>query len=153
MDFAAKFSEGLSYSAFLDKYGSPDQKRRWADFFNCVSLSEAQKALLGSFKRQMKVIVMAGTWCGDCVNQCPMFEHFALACPLIDIRYFDRTRTRISQLPCRPAEPLVSRRSCSSAKMDMSAVVTGTARCPSTAASSAPPPGPAARPESRSVTT
>lgn len=90
MDFAAKFSEGLSYSAFLDKYGSPDQKRRWADFFNYVSLSDAQKALLGSFKRQMKVIVMAGTWCGDCVNQCPMFEHFAQACPLIDIRYFDR---------------------------------------------------------------
>ena len=90
MDFAAKFSEGLSYSAFLDKYGSPDQKRRWADFFNCVSLSDAQKALLGSFKRQMKVIVMAGTWCGDCVNQCPMFEHFAQACPLINIRYFDR---------------------------------------------------------------
>lgn len=90
MDFAAKFSEGLSYSAFVDKYGSPDQKRRWADFFNCVSLSDAQKALLGSFKRQMKVIVMAGTWCGDCVNQCPMFEHFAQACPLIDIRYFDR---------------------------------------------------------------
>lgn len=90
MDFAAKFSECLSYSAFLDKYGSPDQKRRWADFFNCVSLSDAQKALLGSFKRQMKVIVMAGTWCGDCVNQCPMFEHFAQACPLIDIRYFDR---------------------------------------------------------------
>ena len=90
MDLAAKFTEGLSYSAFLDKYGSPDQKRRWADFFNCVSLSDAQKALLGSFKRQMKVIVMAGTWCGDCVNQCPMFEHFAQACPLIDIRYFDR---------------------------------------------------------------
>lgn len=90
MDFAAKFSEGLSYSAFLDKYGSPDQKRRWADFFNCASLSDAQKALLGSFKRQMKVIVMAGTWCGDCVNQCPMFERFAQACPLIDIRYFDR---------------------------------------------------------------
>lgn len=90
MDFAAKFSEGLSYSAFLDKYGSPDQKRRWADFFNCISLSDAQNALLGSFKRQMKVIVMAGTWCGDCVNQCPMFEHIAKACPLIDIRYFDR---------------------------------------------------------------
>ena len=51
MDFAAKFSEGLTYSAFLDQYGSPDQKRRWADFFNCVSLSEAQKALLGSFQR------------------------------------------------------------------------------------------------------
>lgn len=90
MDFAAKFAEGLSYSAFLEKYGSPDQRRRWSDFFECVSLSDAQKTLLGSFTRQMQVIVLAGTWCGDCVNQCPMFEHFAQACPLLDIRFFDR---------------------------------------------------------------
>ena len=90
MDFAAKFAEGLSYSAFLEQYGSPDQRRRWSDFFECVSLSDSQKSLLGSFTRQMKVIVLAGTWCGDCVNQCPMFEHFAEACPLLDIRYFDR---------------------------------------------------------------
>ena len=90
MDFAAKFAEGLSYRAFLEKYGSPDQRRRWSDFFECVSLSDSQKALLGGFTRQMKVVVLAGTWCGDCVNQCPMFEHFALACPLLDIRFFDR---------------------------------------------------------------
>jgi thiol-disulfide isomerase/thioredoxin len=90
MDFAAKFAEGLSYANFLQKYGSPDQRQRWNDFFNCVSLNEAQKTLLGSFSRQMKVIVLAGTWCGDCVNQCPMFEHFAQACPLLDIRFFDR---------------------------------------------------------------
>ena len=30
-----------------------------------------------SFVREMKVLVVAGTWCGDCVNQCPIFEHFA----------------------------------------------------------------------------
>ena len=82
MDFAAKFTEGLPYHEFLQKYGSPDQRRRWDDFFGCVSLSDSQKSLLGSFTRRMQVIVMAGTWCGDCVNQCPMFEHFTQACPL-----------------------------------------------------------------------
>ncbi|RLS55389.1 MAG: thiol reductase thioredoxin [Planctomycetota bacterium] len=90
MNWAAKFSEGLPYSAFLDRYASPDQRRRWDDFYQCVALDAAQKELIGSFTRQMRVIVMAGTWCGDCVNQCPMFEHFSQACPLIDIRYFDR---------------------------------------------------------------
>lgn len=90
MNFDDQFSCGLTYQAFLDRYASPDQKRRWNDFFDCVSLSDTQKQLLGSFTRRMKVIVLAGTWCGDCVNQCPMFEHFAQACPLIEIRYFDR---------------------------------------------------------------
>jgi len=90
MNFDAKFSEGLTYQEFLDRYGTPDQKRRWNDFLGCVSLNDRQKALLGSFTRRMKVIVLAGTWCGDCVNQCPMFEHITRACPLIEIRYFDR---------------------------------------------------------------
>ena len=27
----------------------------------------------------MKVIVLAGAWCGDCVNQCPILDHFAAA--------------------------------------------------------------------------
>ena len=90
MDFAAKFAEGLPYADFLQKYGSPDQRQRWSDFFDCVSLNDAQKALLGSFTRKMKVIVLAGTWCGDCVNQCPIFDRFEAACDQIDIRYFDR---------------------------------------------------------------
>lgn len=90
MNFAATFDQGLSYSAFLDTYASADQRRRWNDFFESVSLTDSQRSLLESFTRRMKVIVLAGTWCGDCVNQCPMFEHFAQANPLIEIRYFDR---------------------------------------------------------------
>ena len=90
MDFASKFAEGLPYADFLQKYGSPDQRQRWNDFFQCVSLNDAQKAMLGSFTRKMKVIVLAGIWCGDCVNQCPMFEHFSQASPQLEIRFFDR---------------------------------------------------------------
>ena len=41
----------------------------------------------------MKVFVLAGAWCGDCVNQCPIFDHFARATPTIRIRYFDRDQT------------------------------------------------------------
>jgi hypothetical protein len=50
--------------------------------------------LLASFKLEMKVLCLAGAWCGDCVNQCPIFEHFAQANPRIVVRYFDRDRTR-----------------------------------------------------------
>ena len=38
----------------------------------------------------MPVLVLAGAWCGDCVNQCPIFAHFASAAPTIDLRFLDR---------------------------------------------------------------
>jgi thiol-disulfide isomerase/thioredoxin len=46
--------------------------------------------LLQSFQRDMPVLCLAGAWCGDCVNQCPIFDHFAAATPKIQLRFFDR---------------------------------------------------------------
>lgn len=90
MDFARHFDAGYSYDEFLKKYGSPGERKKWAAVHQRVRLSAAQKELLGSFKRQMKVLVMAGTWCGDCVEQCPIFDHFAAASDNILLRFVDR---------------------------------------------------------------
>jgi len=90
MDFAARFETGLTYSAFLDRFGTDEQRSRWAAVYSQVSLTDGQTELLSSFVRDMKVIVLAGTWCGDCVNQCPIFDCFAAATSKIDVRYFDR---------------------------------------------------------------
>jgi hypothetical protein len=90
MDFAAKRAEGLSYTDFLATHGNDEQRRRWAAVYGAVRLSDAQRSLLASFKREMPVFCLAGAWCGDCVNQCPIFEHFASACPQIKLLYFDR---------------------------------------------------------------
>jgi len=38
----------------------------------------------------MPVLVLAGAWCGDCVNQCPIFAHFQGAAPSLDVRFLDR---------------------------------------------------------------
>jgi hypothetical protein len=38
----------------------------------------------------MPVLCMAGAWCGDCINQCPVFDHFARASSVIDLRFLDR---------------------------------------------------------------
>jgi thiol-disulfide isomerase/thioredoxin len=38
----------------------------------------------------MPVLVLAGAWCGDCVNQCPIFAHFAAVAPAIDLKFLDR---------------------------------------------------------------
>ena len=90
LDYAKVFEIGLSYSDFLAKYGTPEQRHRWEGLHAEVRLSDAQRQTLAGFKRKMPVIVVAGAWCGDCVNQCPIFDHFASATNLIDLRFFDR---------------------------------------------------------------
>ncbi len=89
-EFAAKFAEGLSYDDFLTKHGTDEHRRRWADFHGRVQLTHKQIAMLEGFEREMKVMCLAGAWCGDCVNQCPMFDHFERASSRISVRYFDR---------------------------------------------------------------
>jgi thiol-disulfide isomerase/thioredoxin len=90
VDYAAIFSKGLTYQDFLNRYGSEQHREKWAASYRQVQLSDAQRELLGTFKREMPVAVLAGAWCGDCVDQCPIFEHFAAAAPVIKVRYFDR---------------------------------------------------------------
>ena len=90
MDFAAKFDEGLPYTEFLTRYGTPDQQRLWAAVHDDVRLTDAQRETLAGFRRQMQVLCLAGAWCGDCVNQCPVFERFAAVTPRIGLRFFDR---------------------------------------------------------------
>jgi thiol-disulfide isomerase/thioredoxin len=90
MDYAAKFEQGIPYREFLDRYATDEQRRRWEAVHDGVKLSGDQQALLRSFGREMKVLVVAGTWCGDCIDQCPIFAHFAAENERIRIHYFDR---------------------------------------------------------------
>jgi hypothetical protein len=90
LDFAAKFAAGLPYTEFLKEHGTEEHRRRWADLHARIELAEAQKVLIASFKREMKVVCLAGAWCGDCVNQCPIFDHFVRLNERIIVRYFDR---------------------------------------------------------------
>ena len=90
LDYGAKFETGFKYHDFLAKYGTEEQRRRWEAVHEKIALTAPQSALLATFKRDMKVLCLAGAWCGDCVNQCPIFEHFAICTPRIQMRYFDR---------------------------------------------------------------
>jgi thiol-disulfide isomerase/thioredoxin len=89
-DFASVWQQGLTYAAFLDQFATPEQRRRWDAVHEQVRLTPAQIDLLRSFKRQLFVPVVAGAWCGDCVQQCPILDHLAAQTDLIHIRYFDR---------------------------------------------------------------
>ncbi len=84
------FAQALPYNSFLDRYATAVQRARWDAMHLRFALSGAQRSLLEGFVRRMPVLCLAGTWCGDCVNQCPVFDHFARAARQIDLRFLDR---------------------------------------------------------------
>ena len=88
--WSAAFEAALPYADFLTARGTAEQRERWAAFRSRVALSPQQRGILSGFVRRMPVLVLAGAWCGDCVNQCPIFDHFAAAAPSIDLRFLDR---------------------------------------------------------------
>jgi hypothetical protein len=90
MNLFPEFAQGLSYHDFLGRYGNEAHKVRWQQVHGQVTLTPAQRTLLGSFKRKLNVLCLAGAWCGDCSGQCPIFAHFAAAAPVIDLRFLDR---------------------------------------------------------------
>jgi thioredoxin-like negative regulator of GroEL len=84
------FEAGLDYACYVAT-GTADQQASWKRFHGQVALTADQRALLGTFTRRMPVLVISGTWCGDCVQQVPMFDHVARASGgAIDLRLVDR---------------------------------------------------------------
>jgi hypothetical protein len=90
IDWSSVFAEALPYQLFIDRYATPSQRVRWDAMHGRFALSAQQRELLGGFMRRMPVLCLAGAWCGDCINQCPVFDHFMRASPRIDLRFLDR---------------------------------------------------------------
>src|SRR5262245_28948408 len=90
IDWSSSFADALPFAAFLERYPSPAHRARWDALHGRFSLTAEQRHLLGGFARRMPVLCLAGAWCGDCINQCPVFDHFARASTRIDLRFLDR---------------------------------------------------------------
>jgi thiol-disulfide isomerase/thioredoxin len=89
-----KFASAVPYSQYV-LTGTDEQQRRWKQVYDLAKLSDAQTQLLGGFVREMKVLVVSGIWCGDCVQQCPLQQRIAEANPgKIDLRILDRDQNR-----------------------------------------------------------
>ena len=85
-----RFADGLEYNQFLDRYASPGDRKRWEEAHGHVVLEEVQQQRLQVFIREMKVLCLTGTWCGDCVDQAPVFHVFSESNPRIQVRFLDR---------------------------------------------------------------
>ncbi len=90
IDWSSIFGDALPYQLFLDRYASPPQRMRWDAMHERFSLTLEQRTLLSGFARRMPVLCLAGAWCGDCINQCPVFDQFARVVSQIDLRFIDR---------------------------------------------------------------
>jgi thiol-disulfide isomerase/thioredoxin len=89
-ELAASFEAALPYDRYVAT-GTADQQRRWQQVFEAAALTPEQTALVAGFVREMKVLVVSGIWCGDCVQQCPLLERIALANPAkVALRFVDR---------------------------------------------------------------
>lgn len=91
---AEKFAAALPYEPYLQT-GTDEQKQRWQQVHAAARLTDAQTRLLAGFGRDMKVLIVSGIWCGDCVQQCPLLQRIAEANPArIDLRLLDRDEHR-----------------------------------------------------------
>ena len=73
---AGKFEAALSYDKYVAT-GTDEQKRRWQQVYGAAKLTAGQRDLVASFTREMKILVVSGIWCGDCVQQCPLMQRIA----------------------------------------------------------------------------
>ncbi|MCC5786414.1 MAG: thioredoxin family protein [Phycisphaerales bacterium] len=86
----AKFHAALPFDDYVAT-GKPNHRDAWVSFFERVSLTPAQTELIGGFQRKLYILISSGTWCGDCVQQCPIFRRFELANPeKVTLRMVDR---------------------------------------------------------------
>ncbi len=88
--FGEKFASALPYQEYLQQHGSAKDRQKWSSVEASLALSADQRQLLHSFRREMRVLCMAGAWCGDCVQQCPIFRRFQQETSTIDLRFIDR---------------------------------------------------------------
>lgn len=88
------FQKAQPFAAYISS-GTPDQHASWKRFDDhsrgVSPITSEQRSLLASFTRRTNVLVLSGLWCGDCVQQCPLFEQLAeINREAIDLRFIDR---------------------------------------------------------------
>jgi thiol-disulfide isomerase/thioredoxin len=84
-----KFEQAHDYHRYVEA-GTGEQRRRWGQVYDMAALTDVQRTLLGSFVREVNVLVVSGIWCGDCVQQVPLLQRIAEASPRVRLRVLDR---------------------------------------------------------------
>lgn len=84
------FARARAYPDYLAA-AKPTERDNFAAFHARVHLTSEQSTLIKSFTRRINVLCLSGSWCGDCVQQCPFLDHIARANPAaISLRFLER---------------------------------------------------------------
>lgn len=87
-DLERVFQSGLDWNAYMGT--DPEKAAPWLELYGNHQLDESQTRLLNGFRRTMRVLMISGIWCGDCVRQGPLLQRIAEANTCIDLRFVDR---------------------------------------------------------------
>jgi hypothetical protein len=89
-----QFASALPYDRYVQT-GTDEQQRRWKQVYDAARLADAQKQVVDGFVRELKILIVSGIWCGDCVQQCPLIQRIAETnADKIDLRLVERDQNR-----------------------------------------------------------
>ena len=85
------WAEAKRYDDYL-KGSDPERAGRWENLSARIPrLSFEQRERLTGYGRTLKVLLVSGVWCGDCVRQGPMIRQIVEACDdEVSLRVIDR---------------------------------------------------------------
>ncbi len=87
-----KFEQGLPFAEFVTSGDSEGHRPPWDQRYGQLELTAEQHALVNSFAREMNVLCVSGTWCGDCALQGSAMARVAEANPQrIHLRFILRS--------------------------------------------------------------
>ncbi|MCH2136856.1 MAG: thioredoxin family protein [Phycisphaerales bacterium] len=87
-DLATIWPQALAWPDYLAS--DEDKAQAWTRTAETITLTTPQRALLAGFTRQIRVLMVSGIWCGDCVRQGPIAQAIAEAAPGVELRFIDR---------------------------------------------------------------
>lgn len=90
MNWQEAYAGGLPYDEFLTRYGTEAHRQRWQAAYERAAVTPAQRTLLNGFQRQMHLLCLAGTWCGDCVRDGAILQRVVESTPRVGLRFLDR---------------------------------------------------------------
>lgn len=75
-----KFEAGITLARHAVS-AKPAQLERWHNMIAKATVTREQRALIGSFTRQLNILAVSGAWCGDCIEQLPLVQAIVEANP------------------------------------------------------------------------
>lgn len=93
--FKSFFDKALHYDEYV-KTGNLQHQERWKNSEELPIPAELSSIVMG-WKRKMNLLVMSGTWCGDCVRQGPMLKLIQEKFPLINLKFIDNQANPLLQ--------------------------------------------------------